>query len=161
MISSSPRSVIKKCISCLLSLTHTSRFTHSRIVPDLLWVLSIFQTVLGFFNWSFPILSLFRSLLLIKLSVAPESTRTCLSVVECEDFKRVGIRSDLNLLANTIFDSTLRRHAQTDRVAILKICFRTNFHPSLGCYSPIDDSDLLFFCEGLTFTNPGIISGLP
>ena len=56
----------------------------------------------------------------MKLSVAPESTRTCLSVVEYEDFKRVGIRSDLNLLANTIFDSNLRRHAQTDGVAIFK-----------------------------------------
>ena len=56
----------------------------------------------------------------MKLSVAPESTRTCLSVVKCEDFKRVGIRSDLYLLANTIFDSSLRRHAQTDGVAILK-----------------------------------------
>ena len=56
----------------------------------------------------------------MKLSVAPESTRTCLSVVECEDFKRVGIRSDLNLLANTIFDSNLRRRAQTDGVAFFK-----------------------------------------
>ena len=56
----------------------------------------------------------------MKLSVAPESTRNCLSVVECEDFKRVGIRSDLNLLANTIFDSSLRRRAQTDGVAIFK-----------------------------------------
>ena len=100
--------------------THTSRFTHSQIVPDLLWVPSIFQTVLGFFNWSFPILSLFRSLLLMKLSVTPESMRTCLSVVECEDFNRVGICSDLNLLENTIFDSSLRRRAQTDRVAIFK-----------------------------------------
>ena len=56
----------------------------------------------------------------MKLSVAPEFTRTCLSVVECEDFKRVGICGDLNLLANTIFDSNLRRRAQTDRVAIFK-----------------------------------------
>ena len=56
----------------------------------------------------------------MKFSVAPESMRTCLSVVECEDFKRVGIHSDLNLLANTIFDSNLRRHAQTDRVANFK-----------------------------------------
>ena len=56
----------------------------------------------------------------MKLSVAPESTRTCLSVVECEDFKRVGIRSDLNLLVNAIFDSSLRRRAQTDGVAIFK-----------------------------------------
>ena len=56
----------------------------------------------------------------MKLSVAPESTRPCLSVVKCKDFNRVGIRSDLNLLANSIFDSNLRRHAQTDGVAIFK-----------------------------------------
>ena len=56
----------------------------------------------------------------MKLLVAPESMRTCLLVVECKDFNRVGIRSDLNLLANTIFDSNLRRRAQTDGVAIFK-----------------------------------------
>ena len=84
------------------------------------WVPSIFQMVLAFFNWSFPVLSLFRSLLLIKLSVAPESTRTCLLVVECEDFKRVGICSDLYLLANTIFDSNFNRRAQTVGVASFK-----------------------------------------
>ena len=56
----------------------------------------------------------------MKLSVAPESTRTCLLVVECEDFNRVGICNDLNLLENAIFDSNLRRHAQTDGVAIFK-----------------------------------------
>ena len=56
----------------------------------------------------------------MKLLVAPESTRTCLLVVECKDFNRVGIRSDLNLLANTIFDSNLRRRTQTDGVAIFK-----------------------------------------
>ena len=56
----------------------------------------------------------------MKLSVAPESTKTCLSVVKCEDFKRVGIHSDLYLLANTIFDSTFSRHAQANRVASFK-----------------------------------------
>ena len=56
----------------------------------------------------------------MKLSVAPESMRTCLSVVECKDFNRVGICSDLNLLVNTIFDYSLRRRAQTDGVAIFK-----------------------------------------
>ena len=56
----------------------------------------------------------------MKLSVAPESTRTCLLVVECEDINRVGIRSDLNLLANTIFDSNLRRRTQTNGVGIFK-----------------------------------------
>ena len=119
-ISSSPRSMIKKCISCLLSPTRTSKFTHSQIVPALLWVLLIFQMVLGVLSWSFPILSLFRSLLLMKLSVAPESMRTCLLVVECKDFKRVGIHSDLYLLVKTIFDSTFSRHAQTNGVASFK-----------------------------------------
>ena len=56
----------------------------------------------------------------MKLSVAPESTRPCLLVVECKDFKRVGICIDLNLLVNTIFDSSLRRCTQTDGVAIFK-----------------------------------------
>ena len=56
----------------------------------------------------------------MKLSVAPESTRTCLSVVEYEDFKRVGIRSDLYLLANTFFDSNFKRRAQTVGVASFK-----------------------------------------
>ena len=79
-------------------------------VPDGSWGLEL----------EFPILSLFKSLLLMKLSVAPESTRTCLLVVECKDFKRVGICSDLYLLAKTIFDSTFSRCTQTDRVASFK-----------------------------------------
>ena len=56
----------------------------------------------------------------MKLSVALESTKTCLSVVECEDFKRVGIHSDLYLLVKIIFNSTFSRHAQTNRVASFK-----------------------------------------
>ena len=119
-ISFSPRCMIKKCISCLLSQTCGSTFTHSWIVPALLRELSMFQTVLGVLSWSFPILDLFRSLLLMKLSVAPESTKTCLSVIECEDFKRVGIHSDLYLLVNTIFDSNFNRCTQTDRVTSFK-----------------------------------------
>ena len=43
----------------------------------------------------------------------------------------------------------------------LKIHFGTNFHPSLDCYSPIDDSDLFFFCEGLTFTDPIVVLRAP
>ena len=56
----------------------------------------------------------------MKLSVAPESMRTCLSVVEYKDFKRVGIHSDLYLLANTIFNSSFNRRTQTNGVAIFK-----------------------------------------
>jgi hypothetical protein len=39
---------------------------------------------------------------LLKLSVAPESTRTCLSAVVCDVSKRVGIHSDLYLQAKTL-----------------------------------------------------------
>jgi hypothetical protein len=38
----------------------------------------------------------------MKLSVDPESTRTCLSALECELCKRVGIRKDLYLHAKTL-----------------------------------------------------------
>ena len=105
---------------CVRDTVRTSRFTHSEIVPDLLWVPSMFQMVLGFFSLSLPILRCFKSLEQMKLSVAPESTRTFLSVVECEDFKRVGIHSDLYLLTSTFFDSSFSRRAQTDGVAIFK-----------------------------------------
>ena len=39
----------------------------------------------------------------------------------------------------------------------LKIRFRTNLHPSLDCYGPIDDSDLLFFSESLTLMDPSVV----
>src|SRR5882757_7187189 len=99
--------MIKKRISCFLSLTCTYRFTHSLIVPALLWVPSMFQMVLGDFNWSLPIFIRFRSFVLMKLSVAPESTSTCLSAVEDEDFNRVGICNDLYLLTNVLFSPSL------------------------------------------------------
>jgi hypothetical protein len=47
----------------------------------------------------------------MKLSVAPESTRTCLSAVECEVCKRVGIRSDLYLQAKTLLIPKVRAQA--------------------------------------------------
>ena len=118
MISSSPRSVMRKRISSLWSPARTSRFTHSLIVPALLCEPSMFQMVRGFLSLSRPIFILFRILVLIKLSVAPESTRTFLSAVECEVFKRVGIRNDLYLLTNVLFIPITR--AQADGVACLK-----------------------------------------
>jgi hypothetical protein len=54
----------------------------------------------------------------MKLSVAPESTRTCLSAVECEVCKRVGIRRDLYLQAKTLLSPKV--HAQAVGVAPLK-----------------------------------------
>jgi hypothetical protein len=54
----------------------------------------------------------------MKLSVAPESTRTCLSAFECDDCKRVGIRRLLYLQAKTLLSPSVR--AQAVGVALLK-----------------------------------------
>ena len=97
-----------------------------------------------------------RSLLLIKLSVAPESTRTCLSVIECKDFKRVGICSDLYLLVKTIFDSNLRKRAQTDGVAISKNPLQDQ--PTFQSQLPSTANNIFFVFsrKGLTIANPGV-----
>ena len=47
----------------------------------------------------------------MKLSVAPESTRTCLSAFVCELCKSVGIRSDRYLQANTLLSPSARAQA--------------------------------------------------
>ena len=47
----------------------------------------------------------------MKLSVAPESTRTCLLAVECEVCKRVGICRDLYLQAKTLLSPSMRAQA--------------------------------------------------
>ena len=54
----------------------------------------------------------------MKLSVAPESTRTCLLAFECDDCKRVGIRRLLYLQAKTLLSPNV--HAQAVGVALLK-----------------------------------------
>jgi hypothetical protein len=54
----------------------------------------------------------------MKLSVAPESMRTCLSAVECEVCKRVGICRDLYLQAKTLLSPKVC--AQAVGVAPLK-----------------------------------------
>jgi hypothetical protein len=54
----------------------------------------------------------------MKLSVAPESTRTCLSAFECDDCKRVGIHRLLYLQAKTLLSPNV--HAQAVGVALLK-----------------------------------------
>jgi hypothetical protein len=118
MISSSPRSVTRNFMSSVLDPHRTWRSTKLVIVPALLWVPSMFQIALGFFRFRDPILNLFRSFVLMKLSVAPESTRTCLSALVCEDCKRVGIRKLLYLHAKTVFTPKVR--AQAVGVAPLK-----------------------------------------
>jgi hypothetical protein len=47
----------------------------------------------------------------MKLSVAPESTRTCLSAFECVLCKRVGIHNDLYLQVDTLLIPKMRAQA--------------------------------------------------
>jgi hypothetical protein len=81
------------------------------MVPALLCVPSIFQMVLGFLSCSILIFICFRSLVQMKLSVAPESTSTCLSAFECDDCKRVGIHKLLYLHAKTLLSPKVRAQA--------------------------------------------------
>ena len=54
----------------------------------------------------------------MKFSVAPESTSTCLSALECAVLNRVGIRRLLYLHLNTLL--TPKARAQTDGLAPFK-----------------------------------------
>src|ERR1700735_4457750 len=105
----------------------TSRFTHSLMVPALLCIPSIFQMVRGFLSRSLLIFILLRILELIKLLVAPESTRTCLSAVKCEVCKRVGIRRDLYLQTKTLLQFNVC--APADGVAPQENPIPRHFHP--------------------------------
>ena len=80
------------------------------MAPALLCIPSTFQMVCSFLRLALPIFNLFKSLSLMKLSVAPESTRTCLSALEYKLCKRVGIHSDLYLHLKIIHNP--RMHAQ-------------------------------------------------
>ena len=75
--------------------------------------------VLGFGSFRLPIYMNFRTLVLMKLSVAPESTSTSFPVFQCEDCNRVGIFKLLCLHANTLFIPKIVR-TQTNGVAHLK-----------------------------------------
>src|ERR1700761_7028965 len=117
-ILSSPKSVMRNRMSSVLFPHRIWRSTKSLMVPPLFRVASMFQMALGRGRGSFPIFILFRSLSLMKLSVAPESTRTCLSAFECALCKRVGIRIDLYLQVNTLL--TPNTCAQAVGVACFK-----------------------------------------
>src|SRR6266581_4570087 len=109
--SSSPMWVTKNRISSFLVPTCTCRSTYSLIDPALLWVPSIFQMYQGFFRGIFPIFILLRSLSLIKLSVALESTSTSHSAFVCLECKIVGIFNDLYLHENTFLSPKVRAMA--------------------------------------------------
>src|ERR1700761_2475808 len=94
------------------------------MVPPLFWVASMFQMTLGLLNGSFPIFILLRSLSLMKLLVAPESTSICILAFKCALCNSIGIRIDLYLQVNTLF--TPNAHTQAVRVVHFK-------NPSQGC----------------------------
>src|SRR6201996_1355341 len=110
-ISSPPRSVTKKRICSFWFPHRICKSTKLLICPALLCVPSMFQIVLGFLSESFPIFILFRSFSLMKFSVAPESTSTCLSAIECAVLNRVGIRRLLYLHLNTLVTPKARTQA--------------------------------------------------
>src|SRR6266702_2176984 len=116
--SSSPIWVTRKHISSFLGLTCTCRSTYSLIDPALLWVPSIFQMYRCLESGSFPIFILLRSLLLMKLSVAPESTSTSCWAFTCFDCKIVSILRDLYLHKNTFLSPKV--HAMATWVAPFK-----------------------------------------
>src|SRR6266702_2844245 len=68
------------------------------MVPSWLWVPSTFQIFMGVSTGRYPILSRWRRFLDMKLSVAPESTRTSRSAIACADSNRTGIHIDRYLL---------------------------------------------------------------
>ena len=122
MISSSPRSVTKNHISLTLGPHQTWRSTKLVMAPALLCVPSIFQMVLSFGSFRLLIFMYFRTMVLMKLSVASESTRTSFLAFWCED-NRVGICRLLCLHANTLFIPKIVC-TQTDGVAHLKNPYR-------------------------------------
>ena len=67
--------------------------------------------MIGLVTGSVEILSQFIRFLLIKLSVAPESTSTCLSAVACADSNKTGIRMDWYLLWYTLIFIALAQAA--------------------------------------------------
>ena len=107
--------------------TLTCRSTHSVMVPALLCVPSMFQMVFGVWSRSLPIFILFRIFSLMKLSVAPESTRTSRSAFARAVCKRVGIFKDLYLHANTLLSHKVR--AQAAGFAPFKNPIRIIHHP--------------------------------
>src|SRR6202012_317961 len=76
---SSPRFVMRNLMFFWCSPVCMGRSIYIWIVPALFWVLLIFHTIWGLSNFLVLIFICFRSLGLMKLSVAPESTKTCLS----------------------------------------------------------------------------------
>src|ERR1700761_2750968 len=122
-ISSPPNSVTRNLI-CFFWFPHLiCRSMKFLMCPALLWVPSMFQIVLGFLSGSFPIFIHFRSFSLIKFSMAPESTSTCRSAIECAVLNRVGIRRLLYLHLNTLV--TPKARAQADGSAPFKNPLRT------------------------------------
>ena len=89
--SSVPRSVTKNLICSVLPCVWTRRSTNSEIIPALLAVPSIFQIFLSHGRCWVPSPNRQMSQGWIKLSVAPESTRICLSALAYAVQNETGI----------------------------------------------------------------------
>src|ERR1700744_213125 len=89
--SSCPRSVTRNLILFCFFPVCTLRSAYSTIRPALLFVPSIFQIFLGHSSFWVPSASLLISRGCMKLSVAPESTRICLSALAYAVRNETGI----------------------------------------------------------------------
>ena len=89
--SSVPRSVMRNLICLVLPSVWTWRSTNSEIIPALFAVPSIFQIFLSCVRCWVPSPSHWMSQGWMKLSVAPESTRICLSALAYAVQNEMGI----------------------------------------------------------------------
>ena len=89
--SSVPRSVTRNLICSILPCVWTWRSTNSEIIPALLAVPSIFQIFLSCGRCWVPSPNCRMSWGWMKLSVAPESTRICLSALAYAVWNEMGI----------------------------------------------------------------------
>ena len=90
MRSSPPRSVTRNLITSCRVPVQTSKSTQCVSAPALLVVPSIFQIFRGLSRTWLPRPSIFRSFGWMKLSVAPESTKMCLSAMACKVLNETG-----------------------------------------------------------------------
>src|SRR6266702_4463718 len=109
--SSLPRFVIRKRRVFVSVPVRTCKSVKCLIAPSWLWVPSTFHILIGVSTGRYPIRSRWSRFFEMKLSVAPESTRTSLSAVACADSNRTGIRIDRYLLLYTLIRNALAQAA--------------------------------------------------
>src|SRR5271170_4109682 len=131
--SSLPRFVTRKRSVLSPLPVRTVRSVYWVIAPSWLWVPSTFQIRIGWVTSRVEIWSRLSNEEQTKLSVAPESMRTCHSAVACADLKRTGIRIERYLLWYTFRFKALAQAAG----------FKRRKNPSLQTVFPPWDPVLL------------------